>query len=69
MLQKVLSSLMRNKKENLNRDNLIIQMRLLEIENKLSPNDRDMLNRVLKDQKIILDTSLNSDETWGIYPF
>lgn len=60
---------MRNKKENQNRENLIIQMRLLEIENKLSPNDRDMLNRVLKDQKIILDTSLNSDETWGIYPF
>ena len=67
MLQKILSSLMRNKKENQNRENLIVQMRLLEIENKLSPNDRDMLNRVLKDQKIIPDPSLNSDETWSYY--
>ena len=67
MLQKILSSLMRNKKENQNRENLIVQMRLLEIENKRSPNDRDMLNRVLKDQKIIADPSLNSDETLSYY--
>ena len=67
MLQKILSSLMRNKKENQNRENLIVQMRLLEIENKRSPNDRDMLNRVLKDQKIIPDPSLNSDETLSYY--